>query len=567
MQELCKLARCHIKIDLFLKVHSPYFYMVNVEEFPLHNDFTGKLLDHQVQAVEWCSKRQSGILGLEMGLGKTVISCYLMCLFFSRYCKKRCLILAPKSTFSHWEKNILQFTTFEASDIFIYSGWRRHKYIKQKIIISNYECIRADFTKKNGNLDKWLPKISMIIIDEAHMIRNFKSQTFSAIYELINKYQIPFRWFLTGTVICNQLDDFNSIILLARINLPKTFKGEKYTLIEENGGGGGEDEGGGGEDEGRSEENIESEENEENEESEEENEESEESSEESEESEEESSEESEESEDENEGKSGKIVSIDACFVKKKKNYKIISTQIRKNMKHNKLNYFLHIKKDQCPGLNLPEKNIKEHYLHFSKNHRNYYETIFDQIDILTEENSSRNMLALLLRLRQSSTHPDCAIPRKYFNSQELSFMGSTPKIDKILEIVENIGKDEKIVIFSQWTQSLKVISYFLNLNRLDHYFYSERNLFKFKHSKKHRILLISLKAGGLGLNLIMANHLILTDPYWNSSVEEQAIDRIHRIGQTKKVFIHKLYMKKSIEQFLLDIQKEKGWKAKQFFKW
>lgn len=72
-----------------------------------------------------------------------------------------------------------------------------------------------------------------------------------------------------------------------------------------------------------------------------------------------------------------------------------------------------------------------------------------------------------------------------------------------------------------------------------------------------QILLVSLTAGGIGLNLTCANHVILLDPWWNSAIEEQAIDRVYRLGQTKPVEVHRLIMDDSIENWIWKMKEEK----------
>merc|ERR1719234_2823977 len=81
----------------------------------------------------------------------------------------------------------------------------------------------------------------------------------------------------------------------------------------------------------------------------------------------------------------------------------------------------------------------------------------------------------------------------------------------------------------------------------------------FQSSKKEspKVMLLSLKAGGVGLNLTTANHLLLLDPAWNPAIEEQCFDRIHRIGQTKETFIYKFITKNSIEEKMVAIQNHK----------
>ena len=80
---------------------------------------------------------------------------------------------------------------------------------------------------------------------------------------------------------------------------------------------------------------------------------------------------------------------------------------------------------------------------------------------------------------------------------------------------------------------------------------------KFQNNQDVRIFLISLKAGGIGLNLTAADYVIHYDPWWNPAVEMQASDRAHRIGQTKKVFTYKLITKDSVEEKILQLQMQK----------
>jgi SNF2 family DNA or RNA helicase len=80
---------------------------------------------------------------------------------------------------------------------------------------------------------------------------------------------------------------------------------------------------------------------------------------------------------------------------------------------------------------------------------------------------------------------------------------------------------------------------------------------QFQNDDSVRIFLISLKAGGLGLNLTEADYVFLLDPWWNPAVEAQAVDRAHRIGQDKKVFTYKFITRNSVEEKILELQKKK----------
>src|SRR5690606_9801130 len=79
----------------------------------------------------------------------------------------------------------------------------------------------------------------------------------------------------------------------------------------------------------------------------------------------------------------------------------------------------------------------------------------------------------------------------------------------------------------------------------------------FKDNEQTRVFLISIKAGGVGLNLTEADYVFILDPWWNPAVEQQAIDRSHRIGQTKNVFIYKFISKDTVEEKILALQKRK----------
>lgn len=138
------------------------------------------------------------------------------------------------------------------------------------------------------------------------------------------------------------------------------------------------------------------------------------------------------------------------------------------------------------------------------------------------------------------------------------------KIIEIHKIIATIPKNEKIIIFASLTTILKKIyDSFENQEYLQIYHgkvpLPERNkmIENFKNDDNYRILLINLKAGGTGLNLVEANHSIITDPYWNDAEQDQAINRIYRIGQIKPVHIYKLIVDNSIEKWIALLQKSK----------
>ncbi|KTW26006.1 hypothetical protein T552_03276 [Pneumocystis carinii B80] len=145
---------------------------------------------------------------------------------------------------------------------------------------------------------------------------------------------------------------------------------------------------------------------------------------------------------------------------------------------------------------------------------------------------------------------------------------SSTKIDKCIEILDKIKHNnslEKTIVFSQFVEFLDLleISLLVKGYKILRYdgrmsaIHRDQSVFMFDQDPTHTVMLISLKAGNSGLNLASASQCILLDPFWNPFLEEQAINRIHRIGQTKPVQIYKLVVKGTVEQRVLDLQKRK----------
>jgi SNF2 family DNA or RNA helicase len=139
------------------------------------------------------------------------------------------------------------------------------------------------------------------------------------------------------------------------------------------------------------------------------------------------------------------------------------------------------------------------------------------------------------------------------------------KIEKCLEIIKTTPIEEKIIIFSEWTTMLDILEVpilqrKIRYNRYGGHMTANQRTFaldEFKNDPKIKIMLVSLRAGNAGLNLVSANHVILFDPFWNPYVEDQAIDRCHRIGQKKPVHVHRIIVKDTVEDRILTIQEKK----------
>ena len=164
-------------------------------------------------------------------------------------------------------------------------------------------------------------------------------------------------------------------------------------------------------------------------------------------------------------------------------------------------------------------------------------------------------LEVLLRLRQAACHP-ALVP-----GQEAT--GST-KLNLLAERLEQAAADgHRALVFSQWTSLLDLTEPVLaekNIEfvRLDG---STRDraavVSEFADEQGPPVMLVSLKAGGTGLNLTAADHVFLLDPWWNPAVEQQAADRAHRIGQTRPVVVHRIVARETVEEGILRLHKQK----------
>ena len=173
------------------------------------------------------------------------------------------------------------------------------------------------------------------------------------------------------------------------------------------------------------------------------------------------------------------------------------------------------------------------------------------------EQTRIKILALLTRLRQICCHPSLFIS---------NYKGESGKLNQCMELVKDgIESGHKILLFSGYTSMFKIIEEELKKNNISYLKLTGRTRVKerlnlidaFNSNEDIKLFLISLKAGGTGINLTSADMVIHYDPWWNLSVENQATDRTHRIGQTKKVQVYKMITKNSIEEKIYDLQKRK----------
>ena len=168
------------------------------------------------------------------------------------------------------------------------------------------------------------------------------------------------------------------------------------------------------------------------------------------------------------------------------------------------------------------------------------------------------VLEALIRLRQICDSPVLLKDDKIDVTESV-------KIREIIQHITDKTANHKILIFSQFVQMLKLvkdelISRSIPFEYLDGKSSSvqrERSVNNFQEDEELRVFLISLKAGGTGLNLTAADYVYILDPWWNPAVENQAIDRCYRIGQDKKVFAYRMICKNTVEEKILKLQAKK----------
>lgn len=181
--------------------------------------------------------------------------------------------------------------------------------------------------------------------------------------------------------------------------------------------------------------------------------------------------------------------------------------------------------------------------------------ILDKIENEGVKNSQFLLLQGLTSLRQIANHPKMV---------DKEYMGDSGKLEDVTHMLLNaISKKHKILIFSQFVKHLSILKNYLETKGIDFAYLDgstkdrQKQVTRFQEEEELKVFLISLKAGGLGLNLTKADYVFILDPWWNPAIEAQAVDRAHRIGQENKVFTYKFITKNTVEEKILRLQQNK----------
>jgi SNF2 family DNA or RNA helicase len=216
---------------------------------------------------------------------------------------------------------------------------------------------------------------------------------------------------------------------------------------------------------------------------------------------------------------------------------------------------------------LPPRIEKLHYCEMVEEQQQFYEETRSQyrnylMELITNGTWKRNKLNILTglqKLRQIAIHPQMIAKEEYTLEQSGKYLEVKRLLHQIIE-----RKRSKVLIFSQFVKMLTILREDLDREGIAYTYLDgttkdrQGEVDRFQNDKDIPVFLISLKAGGVGLNLTAADYVFILDPWWNPAVENQAIDRSHRIGQLRTVFFYKFITKDSIEEKILSLQRRKA---------
>jgi SNF2 family DNA or RNA helicase len=219
---------------------------------------------------------------------------------------------------------------------------------------------------------------------------------------------------------------------------------------------------------------------------------------------------------------------------------------------------------QSVASELPEKLEQTIYCEMGDEQQRLYNELRDHyrdslLGIIEDQGMAKSrmhVLEALLRLRQVACHP------ALLNKSAVD--DASAKLDVLIPHIEElIEEGHKTLVFSQFTSMLSIVRQHLDKKGVVYEYLDgqtrdrKERVEHFQSDDKCCVFLISLKAGGLGLNLTAADYVFILDPWWNPAVETQAIDRAHRVGQTRQVFAYRLICRNTVEEKIAELQQQK----------
>lgn len=514
-----------------------------------------RLMKHQIKALSWLVWREGqqpsgGILADDMGLGKTLTIISLLLKqkeegnFLSEKNVKNSrgtLIVCLASIVHQWKDEILKHCEDGSLEVLLYHGPKREKDInkmkKYDVVLTTYHTLlsekKALESKDHTETGLYFYTWERVVLDEAHTIKNYKSQIAESVFGLKSHR----KWCMTGTPIHNKLTDMYSLVKFLQFS-----PFDDYTKWK------------------------------------------------------------------------KLTSDETTASKNRRNLLVKSILLRRTKED--------ADETGTPLIKMVGKSMSVLYLELSEEEMNVYNELNSKIQNVLNRYLSKTLakvksstlLVLLLRLQQCCGHLSllgkdeeeddgvndslndlslCLSSLNIKDESSASESGSmsslelslsefqahdlsdhrvmSTKIKKLFNMLKEIsvksGNTDKSVIVSQWVGMLNIVAFHLQQEEWGYHMIAgstkpedrQKASDDFNNNPNgHKVMLLSLKAGGVGLNLIGGNNLFLLDLHWNPALERQACDRIHRVGQTKEVCIYKFICKNTIEERILAHQKDKS---------
>ena len=449
--------------------------LIETEATLTPTSFKAALRPYQQKGLDWLQALHSagfgGVLADDMGLGKTVQAlAHVTTLKAAGKLESPVLIVCPTSVLPNWQAEITRFAPDLA--VLLWHGSKRQNQLDKladvDVILTSYPVLLRDHTLFAGL------RFALILLDEAHMLKNPKTAGFRAARSLKAEQVIA----LSGTPVENQLTDIWSLMELVTPNLLGTLDQFRRTIDKP------------------------------------------------------------------------IVRDDDATAKA-----LLQRRLRP--------FLLRRTKDEV-ARDLPEKTVIPEWIELEKAQLANYESlrllmqqrVRDEIARVGLLRSQIVFLDALLKLRQV-----CCDPRLVPQFEDKG--SGSAKLARLLEMLpELLREGRRIILFSQFTSMLDLIKPELDALRVAYVEIRGETRDRETPVRQFQdgdvpLILVSLKAGGTGLNLTAADTIILYDPWWNPAVEAQAIDRAHRIGQSKPVFVHRLIARGTIEEKILTLQEKK----------
>ncbi|MBN1199571.1 MAG: DEAD/DEAH box helicase [Bacteroidales bacterium] len=468
------------------------------DEFPVPDALQATLRPYQEEGYRWmqflAEHRFGGCLADDMGLGKTIQAIAVILTVDARFCKAS-LVVMPASLIHNWVHELNRFAP--SLRVWQHTGPQRATnagfFDGVDLVLTTYGTMRSDIDRLSAY------PFHYVILDEGQFIKNPDAQTSQAARSL----QATHRLVLTGTPIENSLTDLWSqmeFLNPGMLGSLAAFK-KRYLQLEKrigkNSGITGRNKAG----------------------------------------------------DENGTASGEEVvsENDEVTVRLKR---MIAPFILRRTKQE-------VERD------LPPLILEERICAMTPDQESRYEQersavrneVLQQLESGDSGTTNLMVLRALIRLRQLANHPALVDP---------GFTGSSGKFDEVLSHLEVLREEgHKVLIFSSFVKHLHLFAQRFEQDLLPFSIltgasvHRDRIIREFREHYGSRFFLISLKAGGIGLNLTEASYVMMLDPWWNPAAELQAINRAHRIGQDNKVIAYKFITENTIEEKMLKLQQRK----------